>query len=54
MSVNPEDDSVIAQSLHAGPEEFCSIRSNKTKEVNKAVLPEEEEGNLAEVEVNYV
>lgn len=52
--VNPEDDSVIAQNLQAGPQEFCSICSNKTKEVNKTILPEEEEGNLTEVELNYV
>ncbi|CAH0399939.1 unnamed protein product [Chilo suppressalis] len=53
MSVN-EDESVVAQTSSAGDQEFCSIRSNKTKEVNKSVLPEEEQGDLAEVEVNYV
>lgn len=54
MSVNPEDDSVVAQSSTADEHEFCSIRSNKTREENKVVLPAEEEGDLAEVEVNYV
>ncbi|KAL0830828.1 hypothetical protein ABMA28_002944 [Loxostege sticticalis] len=54
VSVDPEDDSVVARNLTAGELEFCNIRSNKSKEVNKAVLPAEEEGDLAEVEVNYV
>ncbi|XP_004925472.2 protein FRG1 homolog [Bombyx mori] len=54
MSVTPDDDSVIAKSVSAGENEYCIIRSNKAKEVNKAVLPAEEEGNLNEVEVNYV
>ncbi|XP_059057492.1 protein FRG1 homolog [Achroia grisella] len=53
MSVNNED-SVVAQSAVAEDLEFCSIRSNKCREVNKVVIPEEEQGDLAEVEVNYV
>ncbi|XP_053604425.1 protein FRG1 homolog [Plodia interpunctella] len=53
MSVNSED-SVVAQNQSAGDMEFCSIRSNKTREVNTVVLPAEEQGDLAEVEVNYV
>ncbi|CAH0586813.1 unnamed protein product [Chrysodeixis includens] len=54
MSVDPEDDAVIARSTAAGPNEFCNIRSNKTKEVNKSVLPDEEQADLSQVEVNYV
>ncbi|CAG4935259.1 unnamed protein product [Parnassius apollo] len=54
MSVNPEDDSVVASSLTAGEREFCIIRSNKSRETGKVVLPDEEQGDLAEVEVNYV
>ncbi|XP_026749004.1 protein FRG1 homolog [Galleria mellonella] len=53
MSVNSED-SVVAENSMAGEQEFCSIRSNKSREVNKVVIPEEEQGDLAEVEVNYV
>ncbi|CAG9135383.1 unnamed protein product [Plutella xylostella] len=54
VMVNPEDDSVVVSSTAAGEAEFCRIRSNKTREVNTNVLPAEEQGNLAEVEVNYV
>ncbi|XP_047990443.1 protein FRG1 homolog [Leguminivora glycinivorella] len=54
MCVSPEDDSVVAWNAAAGETEFCSIRSNKAKEVNTVVLPDEEQGNLNEVEVNYV
>lgn len=54
MSVDPEDDAVVARSTSAGTNEFCSIRSNKTKEVNKSVLPDEEQADLSQVEVNYV
>ncbi|XP_041979713.1 protein FRG1 homolog [Aricia agestis] len=54
VSINTEDDSVVAQNTAAGEQEFCCIRSNKSREVNKSTVPEEEEGDLAEVEVNYV
>ncbi|CAH2047758.1 unnamed protein product, partial [Iphiclides podalirius] len=54
ISVNPDDDSVVVNSLTAGEQEFCNLRSNKTKENNKAVMPDEEQADLAEVEVNYV
>ncbi|KAM3956428.1 FSHD region gene 1 [Aphomia sociella] len=53
MAVNSED-SVVAQSTAAGEQEYCSIRSNKSREENKVVIPEEEQGDLTEVEVNYV
>ncbi|CAH0682953.1 unnamed protein product [Spodoptera exigua] len=54
MSVDPEDDAVVARTTSAGVNEFCNIRSNKTKEVNKSVLPDEEQADLSQVEVNYV
>ncbi|XP_072932932.1 protein FRG1 homolog [Epargyreus clarus] len=54
VSVKTDDDSVVAQSTTAGSQEFCYIRSNKTREVNTVVVPAEEQGDLAEVEVNYV
>ncbi|CAH1636317.1 unnamed protein product [Spodoptera littoralis] len=54
MSVDPEDDAVVARTTSAGPNEFCTIRSNKTKEVNKSILPDEEQADLSQVEVNYV
>ncbi|XP_026496363.2 protein FRG1 homolog [Vanessa tameamea] len=52
MSVD-EDDSVVAQSLTANESVICNIRSNKSRETSKSVVVEEE-GDLNEVEVNYV
>ncbi|KAJ0183506.1 hypothetical protein K1T71_001482 [Dendrolimus kikuchii] len=54
MSVNLDDDSLVARSITAGEHEYCCIRSNKTKEENTIVLPNEEQGSLADIEVNYV
>ncbi|CAF4799971.1 protein FRG1 homolog isoform X1 [Pieris napi] len=53
VCVNNEDDSIVAIRVSATNQEFCNIRSNRSKVVQKVVVPEEE-GNLAEVEVNYV
>lgn len=54
MMVNSEDDSVVARNTLASDQEYCSIRCNRTREVNTEVLPKEEQADLAEVEVNYV
>lgn len=48
-----EDDSVVARDLTASKQSMCNIRSNKSREVNTVKIVEEE-GDLAEVEVNYV
>ncbi|XP_045449898.1 protein FRG1 homolog [Melitaea cinxia] len=53
MSINEEDDSVVASSQTANDKDVCNIRSNKSREVLKSVAVEEE-GDLNEVEVNYV
>ncbi|CAK1555285.1 unnamed protein product [Leptosia nina] len=53
VSVNPEDDSIVAKNVSAGNEEFCNIRCNRSRDIKRVVIPEEE-GDLAEVEVNYV
>ncbi|XP_039754821.1 protein FRG1 homolog [Pararge aegeria] len=53
MSVNDKDDSIVARNVSANDEDICNIRSNKNREVNRAVVAEEE-GDLTEVEVNYV
>lgn len=54
ISVNPEDDSVVASSVAAGEREFCQLRSNRAREDREVVLPGEEQADLAKVEVNYV
>ncbi|VVC98115.1 unnamed protein product [Leptidea sinapis] len=53
ISVKLNDDSVVADSVTAGENEYCNIRSNKSREIQRVVVPEEE-GDLNEVEVNYV
>ncbi|XP_045769419.1 protein FRG1 homolog [Maniola jurtina] len=53
MSVNEDDDSVVARNIAARDEDVCNIRSNKSREVSRSVVAEEE-GDLTEVEVNYV
>lgn len=54
ISVSLDDDSIIARSYAASDSEHCCVRSNKSREVKKVVVPVEEQANLAEVEVNYV
>lgn len=53
VSVNNDDDSIVATSVSASELEFCNIRSNRSRTVQKVDVPEEE-GDLTEVEVNYV
>lgn len=53
MSVNEEDDSIVARNSAARDEDVCNIRSNKSRELGSAVVAEEE-GDLTEVELNYV
>ncbi|KAL1490706.1 hypothetical protein ABEB36_013359 [Hypothenemus hampei] len=50
-----EEDSIIAKSKKAGNNEFLTVRSHTFKEENKYKdVPEEERGNLKQVEINYV
>lgn len=54
MSVTNDDD-VICQNRTAGSSEFITIRSiiQRSQSPSKDI-PKEEQGSLAEVEVNYV
>jgi protein FRG1 len=55
MSVAPDDDSVVATSKKVGPDEIVQVRSHAVKEVTPgSKLPEEEQGSLAQIEINYV
>ena len=55
MSVKAEDDSIVADKRTAGDGEMLWVRSNIEKEVTTTpLLPQEEQGSLAEVELNYV
>lgn len=55
MSVARNDDSVVAISRTVGSDEIIQIRSHAVREVRPGSnLPEEEQGSLAQIEVNYV
>ncbi|XP_050297504.1 protein FRG1 [Anthonomus grandis grandis] len=50
-----DEDSIIAKSKRAGSEQFLTIRSHTFKEVNNLKdVPEEEQANLKQIEINYV
>lgn len=55
VSIDPEDDAVVALRKSVGESEICSIRTCAVRETSSADEPPvEEQGSLAEVEVNYV
>lgn len=54
ISVSSEDDSVVARSVTASEPEYCHVRCSRSREVTTEVVPQEEQADLAEVEVNYV
>lgn len=54
MSVTSEDD-IICQNRTAGSSEFIIIRSiTQRSQTPSKDIPKEEQGSLADVEVNYV
>lgn len=55
MSVDHEDDTVVALSKRAGADQIMQLRSQIIKETdNSDEIPKEEQGNLSQIEVNYV
>lgn len=55
MAIDPEDDAVAALRKVAGEAEIAVIRSCSVQEKNTGdELPTEEQGNLSQVEINYV
>lgn len=55
MSIDPEDDAVVANVKKANPEQFVQIRSQTQKEENTCSdVGNEEQGNIRQVEINYV
>lgn len=54
MSVTTEDD-IVCQNRTAGPSEFVVVRSiTQRSQSPSRDIPKEEQGSLADVEVNYV
>lgn len=55
MTIDPEDDAVLANVKKAGPDQFVQIRSQTQKEDNPlSDVPSEEQGNIRQIEINYV
>lgn len=55
VAIDPEDDAVVALRKSVGEAEICTIRTCAVRELNPVdEPPAEEQGSLAEVEVNYV
>ncbi len=55
LSVDEESESVVCSRERAGEGEMLSVRSNAEREEDKAaVIPEEEQGNVGQVELNFV
>lgn len=55
MSVDVEEDTVVALSTKAGPDQIMQIRSQTVKTVNPYKdVPQEEHGNVKQIEINYV
>lgn len=55
MSVDLEDDTVVAISKRAGEDQILQIRSQTARDVNPVKdVPVEEQGDLRQIEVNYV
>lgn len=55
VSIDPEDDAVVASRKSVGEAEVCCIRTCAVRETNPIDEPPvEEQGSLNEVELNYV
>lgn len=55
LSVDPEDDAVVALRNKVGEAEVCAVRTCSVREAETVdETPTEEKGNLTEVEINYV
>lgn len=56
LSIDEEDDTLVAVRKKAGPNEFCVVRSNafRGEVIAKNAPIEEKVENIAEIEKNYV
>jgi len=55
LSIDPEEDTVVAVSRTASEEQIMQIRSQTVRAVNpNKDIPEEEQGNIKQIEINYV
>lgn len=55
LSLNEEDETIVCEKQRAGDNEMIKIRSNAEREEDKkAYVPDEEKGNVGQIELNYV
>lgn len=55
LSLNGEDETIVCEKSKAGDDEMIKIRSNAEREEDKkAYVPDEEQGNVGQIELNYV
>ncbi len=55
LTLDEETESIICDKQRAGEGEMLAVRSNAEREEDKAVaIPEEEQGNVGQVELNFV
>lgn len=55
LAIDPEDDALVALRKSVGEAEVCVIRVCSVRETNPVDdAPTEEQGSMAEVELNYV
>ncbi len=55
LTLDEESESVVCEKQRAGEEEMVKIRSNAEREEDKKpVIPDEEQGNVGQIELNYV
>ncbi|XP_018578263.1 protein FRG1 homolog [Anoplophora glabripennis] len=55
LSIDPDEDSVVANVKKAGSDQFIRIRSQTVREENPLKdVPNEEQGDIEQIEINYV
>ncbi len=55
LSLDDQSESIVCDKQKAGDDEMIKIRSNAEREEDKKpIIPEEERGNVGQIELNYV
>jgi protein FRG1 len=55
LTLNESSETVMCEKQRAGDDEMVQVRSNTEREEDKKpVIPDEEQGNVGQIELNYV